>query len=127
MYALNFYSPMVSEQLRSGRKSATIRLGDKSSKYKKGMIVSVLCGVRFSPREHVFDAVIDKVEVKRLSELSPREIEHDNPEIRRTDQMANFLGQLYNRDVTEDDLVTVIRFSQIMSGPVVPAFEGDLF
>ena len=127
MYALNFYSPLVSEQLRSGRKSATIRLGDKSPKYKKGMIVSVLCGVRFSPREHVFDAVIDKVEVKRLGDLSPREIEHDNPEIRRADELATFLGQLYNRDVGTDDLVTVIRFSQIMNGPVVPAFEGDLF
>ena len=129
MYALNFYSPMVSEQLRSGRKSATIRLGDKSGKYKKGMIVSVLCGVRFSPREHVFDAVIDKVEVKRLSELSPREIEHDNPEIRRTDQMAHFLGQLYNREVKPEDVVTVIRFSQILNGPVAPSFldEGDLF
>ena len=127
MYALNFYSPLVSEQLRSGRKSATIRLGDKSWKYKKGMVVRVLCGVRFSPREHVFDAVIDKVEVKRLADLSPREIEHDNPEIRRVDELATFLGQLYNRDVAEDELVTVIRFSQIMSGPVVPMFEGDLF
>src|SRR4029077_2524039 len=125
VYALNFYSPLVADQLRSGRKSATIRLGDKSGKYKKGMVVRVLCGVRFSPREHVFDAVIDKVEVKTLGELSPREIEHDNPEIRRTDEMANFLGQLYNRTVEPDDLVTVIRFSQIMSGPVVPAFEGD--
>jgi hypothetical protein len=127
MYALNFYSPMVSEQLRSGRKSATIRLGDKSGKYRKGMVVRVLCGVRFSPREHVFDAVIDKVDVKRLGELSPREIGHDNPEIRSVERMATFLGQLYNRDIGEDDLVTVIRFSQIMSGPVVPAFEGDLF
>jgi hypothetical protein len=127
MYALNFYSPMVSEQLRSGRKSATIRLGDKSAKYRKGMVVRVLCGVRFSPREHVFDAVIDKVEVKRLGDLSPREIEHDNPEIRRTDEMANFLGRLYNRDVGPDDRVTVIRFSQIMNGPVVLPYEGDLF
>ena len=127
MYALNFYSPMVSEQLRSGRKSATIRLGDKSGKYKKGMIVQVPCGSRYSPRERIFDAVIDKVEVKALSELSPREIEHDNPEIRRTDEMATFLGQLYNRDVGQEDLVTVIRFSQIMGGPVVPNFEGDLF
>ena len=127
MYALNFYSPMVSEQLRSGRKSATIRLGDKSGKYRKGMVVRVLCGVRFSPREHVFDAVIDKVEVKRLDELSPREIEHDNPEIRRTDEMATFLGQLYNREVGADDLVTVIRFSQILNGHVVTHFEGDLF
>ena len=127
MYALNFYSPMVADQLRTGRESATIRLGDKSAKYKKGMVVKVLCGNRFSAREYVFDAVIDKVEVKTLGELSPREIEHDNPEIRRTDEMANFLGQLYNREVQPDDLVTVIRFSQILSGPVVPAFECDLF
>ena len=123
MYALNFYSPMVADQLRTGRKSATIRLGDKSGKYKKGMVVKVLCGNRFGAREFVFDAVIDKVEVKTLGELSPREIEHDNPEIRRTDEMATFLGQLYNRDVDADDVVTVIRFSQILSGPVVTGFD----
>jgi len=129
MYALNFYSPMVADQLRSGRKSATIRLGDKSAKYRKGMVVQVLCGVRFGPRERVFEAVIDKVEVKTLAELSPREIEHDNPEIRRTDEMAHFLGQLYNRPVEPDDVVTVIRFSQILNGPVAPTWAGenDLF
>ena len=125
MYALNFYSPMVADQLRSGRKSATIRLGDKSAKYRKGMVVQVLCGARYSPREKVFDAVIDKVEVKTLGELSPREIEHDNPEIRRTDEMARFLSQLYNRDVSEADVVTVIRFSQILNGPVAQTFRGE--
>ena len=114
LFALNFYSPMVADQLRSHRKTATIRLGDKSAKYKKGMIVTVLVGVRYGQREKVFDAVIDKVEVKRLGELSPREIEHDNPEIKRTDEMARFLGQLYNREVGEDETVTVIRFSQII-------------
>src|SRR5213082_4047650 len=114
MYALNFYSPMVADQLRSGRKSATIRLGDKSGKYRKGMVVQVLCGNRFSPRERIFDAVIDKVEVKTLGELSPREIEHDNPELRRVDELAHFLSQLYNRDVDGEDIVTVIRFSQIL-------------
>jgi hypothetical protein len=129
MYALNFYSPMVADQLRTGRKSATIRLGDKSGKYRKGMIVQVLCGSRYSPRERIFDAVIDKVEVKTLGELSPREIEHDNPEIRRTDEMARFLSQLYNRDVELEDVVTLIRFSQILTGPVAPTFLGeeDLF
>ena len=116
-FALNFYSPVVEAQLRSHRKTATIRLGDKSRKYQKGMIVAVLVGARFGPRQHVFDAVIDKVEVKRLSELSPREVEHDNPEIRRAGEMAHFLSQLYNREVTEDDTVTVIRFSAIKHGP----------
>ena len=129
MYALNFYSPMVADQLRTGRKSATIRLGDKSDKYKKGMIVQVLCGNRYSPRERIFDAVIDKVEVKALGELSPREIEHDNPELRRVDELAHFLSQLYNRDVGSDDVITLIRLSQILSGPVAPTFlgENDLF
>jgi hypothetical protein len=113
MYALNFYSPIVADQLRSHRKTATIRLGDKSPKYRKGMVVQVLVGVRYGPRERVFDAVIDKVEVKTLAELSPREIEHDNPEMRRPEDMALFLSQLYNREVRPDDTVTVIRFSQI--------------
>ena len=113
MYALNFYSPLVADQLRTQRKTATIRLGDKSGKYKKGMVVQVLVGVRYGVREKIFDAVIDKVEVKQLHELSPREIEHDNPEIRRVEEMAGFLGQLYNRDVSDDETVTVIRFSQI--------------
>ena len=103
LYALNFYSPIVENQLRSGRKSATIRLGDKSSKYRKGMIVAVLAGARFSPRKKIFDAVVDKVEVKTLGELSPNEIEHDNPEIRRVEEMAQWLGTLYNRDVSESD------------------------
>ena len=114
-FALNFYNPAVADQLRSLRKTATIRLGDKSGKYRKGMIVTVLCGVRYGQRERVFDAVIDKVEVKRLAELSPREIEHDNPELRRAEELAHFLSQLYNRDVTEEDVVTVIRFSQIVA------------
>jgi len=112
-FALNFYSPIVEAQLKAHRKTATIRLGDKSRKYQKGMIVSVLAGARFSPRQHIFDAVIDKVEVKPLGELSPREIEHDNPEIRRVDELARWLGQLYNRPVTEADTVTVIHFSEI--------------
>jgi hypothetical protein len=115
MHALNFYSPMVSDQLRSHRKTATIRLGDKSGKYRKGEIVQVLCGARFSPREKVFDAVIDKLEVKRLRDLSPREIEHDNPELRRTEEMVEFLSQLYNREITSDDTITIIRFSEVLN------------
>ncbi len=113
-FALNFYSPIVADQLRSRRKTATIRLGDKSLKYKKGMIVRVLAGTRYGPRELIFDAVIDKVEVKRLGELSPREITHDNPELRRTDEVVEFLSQIYNRAVSPQDTITVIHFSEIV-------------
>ena len=117
MYALNFYSPVVADQLRTGRKSATIRLGDKSHKYKKNQAVLVTIGYQHSPREKIFDAVIDQVEVKRVRDLSPRDIEHDNPEFRRVEELMSFLQQIYDREVTLDDTVTVVRFSQIIDNP----------
>ena len=75
--------------------------------------MQVLVGARYGVREKIFDAVIDKVEVKTLGELSPNEIQYDNPALKHPDEMANFLGQLYNRDVTLTDTVTIIRFSEI--------------
>ncbi len=117
MRVLNFYSAVFADQLKRGRKTATIRLGDKSSKYHKNEAVMVTIGYQHSPREKIFDAVIDSVEVKRVKELSPRDIEHDNPEFRRTEEMVHFLEQIYGRSVEMDDMVTVVRFSQIVANP----------
>jgi hypothetical protein len=117
VYVLNFYSPVFVDQLKRGRKTATIRLGDKSGKYKKGQVVLITVGFQHSPRERIFDAVIDAVEVKRVSELSPRDIEHDNPEFRRVDETIHFLEQIYGRTVERDDIVTVVRFSAILDRP----------
>lgn len=117
MYVLNFYSPVFVDQLKRGRKTATIRLGDKSSKYHKGEVVMITVGFQHSPRERIFDAVIDSVEVKEVRDLSPRDIEHDNPEFRRLDEMTHFLEQIYGRPVQEGDTVTVVRFSQISDRP----------
>jgi hypothetical protein len=114
---LNFYSSVFADQLRRGRKTATIRLGDKSNKYHKNECVLITIGYQHSPREKIFHAVIDQVEVKRVRDLSPREIEHDNPEFRRVDEMVHFLEQIYGRKVTMDDTVTVVRFSQIIENP----------
>ncbi|HXF31185.1 MAG TPA: ASCH domain-containing protein, partial [Solirubrobacterales bacterium] len=114
IYVLNFYSAVFGDQLKRGRKSATIRLGDKSSKYERGQLVWVTIGFRHSPREKLFAAVIDDVEVKPLASLSRRDIEHDNPEFRRLDETRRFLEQIYSRPVEDDDLVTVVRFSQIV-------------
>ncbi len=117
MYVLNFYSPVFIDQLKRGRKTATIRLGDKSAKYKKGQVVLITVGFQHSPREKIFDAVIDAVDVKRVSDLSPRDIEHDNPEFRRLDETVHFLEQIYGREIGLDDEVTVVRFSAIHERP----------
>ncbi len=117
MQVLNFYSTIFGDQLKRGRKTATIRLGDKSHKYRKNQAVLVTIGYQHSPREKIFEAVIDQVEVKRFRELSPRDIEHDNPEFRRHDEMQNFLESIYGRSVSPEDVVTVVRFSQIVENP----------
>jgi hypothetical protein len=117
VFVLNFYSPIFIDQLKRGRKTATIRLGDKGKKYRKGEVVLVTVGFQHSPREKIFEAVIDSVEVKQVRDLSPRDIEHDNPEFRRLDEMVHFLEQIYGRKVEMEDTVTVVRFSQISERP----------
>ena len=117
MQVLNFYSTVFADQMKRGRKTATIRLGDKRHKYRKNQVVLVTVGYQYSPREKLFHAVIDNVEVKRVKELSPRDIEHDNPEFRRPEEMVHLLEQIYGRAVGLDDTVTVVRFSQISDRP----------
>jgi hypothetical protein len=117
VFVLNFYSPVFIDQLKRGRKTATIRLGDKSKKYRKGEVVMITVGFQHSPRERIFEAVIDSVDVKRVDELSRRDIEHDNPEFRRLDEMVHFLEQIYGRKIEMEDTVTVVRFSQIAERP----------
>jgi hypothetical protein len=116
-YVLNFYSAVFVDQLKRGRKTATIRLGDKSGKYERGQVVWVTVGFRHSPRQKIFSAVIDDVQVKKVADLSRRDVEHDNPEFRRLEDEVNFLEQIYGRQIEDDDLVTVIRFSQIVEPP----------
>ena len=117
MFVLNFYSPVFVDQLKRGRKTATIRLGDKSRKYQRGQIVWITVGYQHSAREKLFSAVIDEVEVKRVRELSPRDIEHDNPEFRRLEETLSFMRQIYGRDISPDEVVTIVRFSQVYEPP----------
>ena len=62
------------------------------------MLVTI--GYQYSPRERIFEAVIDQVEVMKLADLSPRDIKHDNPEFRRHEELINFLEQIYGRAVS---------------------------
>jgi hypothetical protein len=55
--------------------------------------------------------------VKRVKELSPRDIEHQHPYFRRLYEFIHFPEQIYGRAVTMEDEVTVVRFSQIVDSP----------
>lgn len=113
MLALNFYHELYGEALKKGRKSATIRLGDKSDKYQTGQIVWVTVGQRYARRKKVCCAIVDNVEVKSCGELSPRDIQRENPEMRTKEEVMGLLSKIYGRDVTGEDVATVIYFSPV--------------
>jgi hypothetical protein len=113
MFALNFYSEYYEDVLRNGRKSLTIRLGDKSAKYQDGTLVWVTIGARFARRMRLFTAFVDRVEVKTIDQLSPREVQKENPEFRNVEDLVNLLRRIYSEDVSVEDTVTVIHFSPV--------------
>ena len=126
MYALNFYSPLFIDQLRKGRKTATIRLGDKSHKYKKDQLVWVTVGHRHGPRQRIFTAIIDQVDVKPIRELTQREIERDNPEFRLVEDTLHFLSHIYAREVglirDEQQVERLLRIPVLTTVPEGKAF-----
>lgn len=113
MFALNFYSTVFAHALRDGRKTVTIRLEDKRDKYEEGQLVWVTVGQRYGTRQRIFTAVVDRVETKPLREVTPREIERDNPALREHADLIEFLSKIYGRKVSMDDIVTVIHFSRV--------------
>lgn len=113
MFALNFYPELYMDALMKGRKSATIRLGDKSDKYKSGQIVWITAGRRYQVRQKLFTAIIDDVVVKRAGDLDIREVEKENLEFRSTDDVMMLLSRIYDRVVTPLEIVTIITFSPI--------------
>jgi hypothetical protein len=114
MFAINFYSEAYADMLKKGRKTATIRLGDKSSKYCSGQIVWITVGRKYGVRQKLFTAIVDSVAVKHASELTPREVEKESPELRRVEEVISLLSRIYDRSVTSEDLVTIVHFSRVM-------------
>jgi hypothetical protein len=113
MFALNFYPDLYADALMRGRKSATIRLGDKSDKYRSGQIVWITVGRRYQVRQKLFTAIIDDVTVKKVGDLDQREVEKENLEFRSPEDVMTLLSRIYDRVVTPLDTVSIISFSPV--------------
>jgi len=115
MKALNFYSSAYHGNILARKKTCTIRLGDKTDKYREGDVVLVTYGNRFEPRKELFKAVLDLVETKTVSDLSERDISGENPDMSGIEDVLEFLGKIYNQPIKPGERVTVIHFSEITS------------
>ena len=114
MRALNFYSSNYHSQLVCRRKTCTIRLGDKTAKYSEGDVLWVTVGKRFFPKKKIYTAVVDKVAVKLISELTAEDLQGENPDIVSTEDLLVFLQSIYDKSLSVSDTVTVVYFSEII-------------
>lgn len=114
MRALNFYTSNYHNQLVCRRKTCTIRRGDKTDKYKEGDIVWVTVGKRFAQKKKIYTAVIDRVLVKQISQLTKEDLQGENPDISCLDDLIVFLKSIYDKSFTASDTVTVVYFSEII-------------
>lgn len=114
MRALNFYSSNYHSQLVCRRKTCTIRLGDKTHKYTEGDIVWVTVGKRFAQKKKIFTAMIDRVLVKPISQLTSDDLQGENPDIANVEDFLVFIQSIYDKVITPGDIVTVVYFSEII-------------
>lgn len=114
MRALNFYSSTYHNQLICRRKTCTIRMGDKTDKYAEGDIVWVTVGKKFAQKKRIYTAMIDRVLVKSISELTQDDLRGENPDIENVKDVIAFLEGIYNKKILESDTVSVVYFSEII-------------
>ena len=114
MRALNFYSSTYHNQLICRRKTCTIRMGDKTDKYGEGDIVWVTVGKKFAQKKRIYTAMIDRVLVKSISELTQDDLRGENPDIENVKDVIAFLEGIYNKKILESDTVSVVYFSEII-------------
>lgn len=114
MKALNFYSTVYQANLLAAEKRCTIRLGDKRDKYREGDLVWVTYGNRFEPRQKLFTAVIDRVVVKPLGQLTAAELAAEDPNLKGSQELARFLERIYDRPVSQDETVSAVFFSRVL-------------
>lgn len=114
MRALNFYSSNYHSQLVCRRKTCTIRMGDKTDKYAEGDIVWVTVGKKFAQKKKIYTAMIDRVLVKRISELTKEDLQGENPDIANVTDVMAFLESIYAKKIQCSDTVSVVYFSEII-------------
>jgi hypothetical protein len=113
MFALNFQSPNHENLLSTRQKNCTVRLGDISNNYPENSVVWITVGKKFSSRRKLYSAIIDRVLIKKFSELTTHDLDHQNPEIKTIAALLSFFEKIYQKSLSLDDTVTVIYFSEL--------------
>ena len=69
---------------------------------------------QFAQKKKIYTAMIDRVLVKNISELTQDDLKGENPDIDSIKAIVPFLESIYNKKIQESDTVSVVYFSEII-------------
>ena len=89
-------------------------MGDKTDKYAEGDVVWITVGKKFAQKKKIYTAMIDRVLVKEIAELTHADLQGENPDIDSINDVITFLESIYNKKIQPSNLVSVVYFSEII-------------
>jgi hypothetical protein len=110
--SLNFY-PYYEELLRRKQKTKTIRLGDQTSKYTIGKHLTLTSGWNSTDIVEVGSIEVLDCYSKPIRSLTDSDLQGESPDCLKAQAVPFVLSAIYRRVVSEDDLVTVIRWTYV--------------
>jgi len=110
--SLNFY-PYYEHLLREKRKTRTVRLGDQTSKYRKGTVVGLTCGWTATHAVVLGNIRIVDVFCVPIRSLKDTDLEGESPDCLSVAAVPYVLSAIYRKIVTDSDHVTVIRWDYV--------------
>jgi hypothetical protein len=90
---------------QAGRQDTEVRRG----RHRLGDGRQALC-----PEKKIYTAVIDRVFVKPICQLTAEDLHGENPDLTNVDDLVVFLQSIYDKPLTPNDIVTVVYFSEII-------------
>jgi hypothetical protein len=94
-------------------RKGTIRLGDVTKKYSEDEVIWITAGNSNIGKKKICTAVIDRLKVKTVADLTPEDMHLENPTVNCTNKIQTHLSAVYNTLVTPNDTVTVITYYEL--------------
>jgi len=123
---LNFYPVAPTgcnykELVQQRRKWTTVRFGDKyANDFQAGDVVAITCGLDPSSAEHLTDGVITKVNLKRVNDISDKDLEGESPDSLTKELLLDTLNAIYERrlgrQICGEDTVTILNWRYLEDG-----------
>lgn len=110
---LNFH-PQYKDLILKGQKTTTVRLGDRTDKYKVGENVILSIGEKWCLTK-IGEGIIKEVYTKQMGELSKFDLAGESLDSNTPEGLRECMQMYYRHTIDNEDQVTIVRFNILVN------------